>query len=174
MKYEVYIDGIKAGFNPRQSRGQDGRWANTDYRGVHQPGFEENPTLDNLTANGLIPDDFYTHPRYYVDMNDPSSRESLRKIMYARANPNELIKAYRAVPKGVNGINTGDWVTLSKIYAKGHFEGVEGANVVSILIYPKDLRWDGDSVNEFGYFPSLKDTKKWKVEVLIKGLIYGR
>ena len=162
MKYEVYIDGIKAGFNPRQSRGEDGRWASTDYRGEHQPGFEDNPTADDLTDNGnYIPKDFYTHPQYYADLNDPATRESLRVLMMAKGNPDLILKAYRAIPVNAEGINTGDWITLSKTYAKVHSEGIyEGGKVVSINVHSRDLRWDGDSINEFGYYPTPKDTKK--------------
>ena len=36
--------------------------------------------------------------------------------------PNKKVKVYRAVPKGVTEINSGDWVTLSKEYAKMHGE----------------------------------------------------
>ena len=44
------------------------------------------------------------------------------EIEAAKGKPNKKVKVYRAVPKGVTEINSGDWLTLSKEYAKMHGE----------------------------------------------------
>ena len=45
-----------------------------------------------------------------------------KAIVAAKGKPNKKVKVYRAVPKGGTEINSGDWVTLSKEYAKMHGE----------------------------------------------------
>ena len=40
----------------------------------------------------------------------------------AKGKPDALVEVYRAVPKGVKDINSGDWVTTSKKYATNHGE----------------------------------------------------
>ena len=74
----------------------------------------------------------------------------LRKV---RGNPNAEITIYRATPG--SKINRGDWITLSKSYAKWHnqsqFDGK--ANVLEMRVKAKDVQYAGDDINEFGYFP---------------------
>ena len=66
---------------------------------------------------------------------------------------------YRGVPKGSKKINEGDFVTLSPKYAEVHSSsgygqrGDEAGEVISQKVKVKDLIWDGNDVNEFGYFP---------------------
>ena len=67
-----------------------------------------------------------------------------------------------------HGASQGDFVTLSKKYAELHGVsgyGPKGNNAGKILemkVKVKDLYWDGNDVNEFGYFPnnSNKDLKE--------------
>jgi hypothetical protein len=60
------------------------------------------------------------------------------------------------VPKSVTTteINTGDWVTLSKNYAKEHGESYfDGKyNLLSKKVLANELFTDGNSINEFGYW----------------------
>jgi hypothetical protein len=54
------------------------------------------------------------------------------------------------------GINIGDWVTISRSYAKLHGES-NLKNVYKIVqkkVRAKDIYTDGDSINEWGYDPS--------------------
>jgi len=64
---------------------------------------------------------------------------------------------YRAVPKDENitNINAGDWVSLSKDYAKTHGESVLQGNykILSQKVKAKDLWTNADSIHEFGYQP---------------------
>ena len=64
---------------------------------------------------------------------------------------------YRAVPKdeSITSINPGDWVTLSKDYAKTHGESVleNNYNILSQKVKAKDLWTNADSIHEFGYQP---------------------
>jgi len=66
------------------------------------------------------------------------------------------IKAYRAVPKGVevNDLIDGDWITFSKEYAKGHGENRFGQGeykIISQNIPANEVWWDGNDINEWGY-----------------------
>ena len=56
------------------------------------------------------------------------------------------------------GINAGDWVTLSKDYAKEHGQSALGGNykVIKKKVPARQLYTQGDSLNEFGYDPSVK------------------
>lgn len=71
------------------------------------------------------------------------------------------IKYYRQSNGDVsNKINPGDWITLSKEYAKLHNEhSLQGkGNIVEMKVKAKDIQFAGDDINEFGYFPN-NDTK---------------
>jgi len=55
----------------------------------------------------------------------------------------------------IKTINKGDWVTLSKGYAKGHGESVLNGEykIISKKVKAKDLWTNADSIHEFGYNP---------------------
>jgi hypothetical protein len=68
----------------------------------------------------------------------------------AKGKPDALVEVYRAVPKGVKDINSGDWVTTSKKYASNHGENTLNgeyeiiskkvkANTLSSEGYPYEL-----------------------------------
>lgn len=63
------------------------------------------------------------------------------------------ITIYRAVPKNINIINDGDWVTFSKEYAKNHGEKVLDGNykIIEKSVSPDEVWWDGNDINEWGY-----------------------
>jgi hypothetical protein len=56
----------------------------------------------------------------------------------------------------VNSINAGDWVTLSKDYAKEHGQSALKGNykIISKKVKAKELWTNADSIQEFGYHPS--------------------
>lgn len=153
----------------------------TSYRMQHQPRGPEddNPVrLDDLTksTNGEqagYPADFYSAngPRFYApgpqfagDEFGQANRESYKAIMAVRGKPDAEVTIYRAVPNDPNitTINEGDFVTLSPTYAKLHGgsgygrSGDEPGKVISQKVKVKDIYWDGNDVNEFGYFPASK------------------
>ncbi len=59
-------------------------------------------------------------------------------------------------PKTEIGINSGDWVTLTKEYAKDHGESaLKGQyKILSKKVKAKDIWTNADSIHEFGYHPS--------------------
>ena len=72
------------------------------------------------------------------------------------------VTIYRAVPNedNITKINEGDFVTLSKKYAELHGAsgygsmGNDAGKILEMKVKVKDLYWDGNDVNEFGYFPT--------------------
>jgi hypothetical protein len=99
---------------------------------------------------------FYEKPNLYGSGYAQADKESRSAIMAIRGKPNAPVTIYRAVPEGVDKINPGDWVTLSPTYAKEHGRSnvSSGFDVLSKVIPAKDLWFDGDSINEFGYDPT--------------------
>ena len=127
----------------------------TDYFMSHRP-TQTGLTADNLINQNVetpMPKDIYNHPEYYFQMSEKSSQESMSVLRKVRGNPNAEITIYGATPG--SKINRGDWITLSKSYAKWHnqsqFDGK--ANVLEMRVKAKDVQYAGDDINEFGYFP---------------------
>lgn len=116
---------------------------------AHRPS-QTAPSYD-LTEGGNIPKDIYTNPEYYADMSNKTYQESFSAIQKIKGKPNAEITIYRAAPK--DELNNGDWITLSKEYAKQHAEGKEGFKVFSRKVKAKDVFFAGDDINEFGYYP---------------------
>ena len=89
-----------------------------------------------------------------------------RPLDPVKDKPDAMVTVHRAVPHGVTDINPGDWVTPSKSYAKQHgmheSDPKQDLPVISKKVRAADLRTDGDSVNEFGYFPSTGKQQKWE------------
>jgi len=93
-----------------------------------------------------------------------------RKTLPKDANTNDGSKWYdsayeererlRQLPdepvKSIDTINAGDWVTLTKGYAKQHGESVLNGKykIISKKVKAKDLWTNADSIQEFGYNPS--------------------
>jgi hypothetical protein len=98
---------------------------------------------------------FYKNPNLYGSGYAQADKESRSVLMSIQGKPNAPVTIYRAVPDGVNKINPGDWVTLSPTYAKEHGQSnvSSGFDVLSKVIPAKDLWFDGNSINEFGYDP---------------------
>jgi hypothetical protein len=150
----------------------------TSYRMEHQPtGPEggEGIRLDDLTKNisgeqAGYPEDFYTGqgmrlyaqgPSFEGDEYGLANQESYDIITSVKGNPDAEVTIYRAVPDedAITTINSGDFVTLSPTYAKLHAasgygrSGDEAGKVLEQKVKVRDIYWDGNDVNEFGYFP---------------------
>lgn len=150
----------------------------TSYRMEHQPtGPEggEGIRLDDLTKNisgeqAGYPEDFYTNqgmrlyaqgPSFEGDEYGLANQESYEIIASVKGNPDAEVTIYRAVPDedAITTINPGDFVTLSPTYAKLHGasgygrSGDEAGKVLEQKVKVRDIYWDGNDVNEFGYFP---------------------
>ena len=133
----------------------------TSYRGSHTaPNPEFGAPLYDLTGGGqMYPADVYSSKavQYYGTGYTKADKEAFALANKVRGNPDAEVTMYRAVPKdaGIEAINKGDWVTLSKDYAKNHGESVLDNNykIISQKVKAKDLWTNADSIQEFGYWP---------------------
>ena len=168
----------------------------TDYRLQHKPRGpdDEYPVrLDDLTQTTTgesagYPKDFYSEKgkRIYApgqsfegDEFGIANNESYSIINSVRGNPDAEVTIYRAVPneKNITKINSGDFVTLSKRYADLHGaggygrDGTDSGKVLELKVKVKDIYWDQNDVNEFGYFPEKnKDDVSKQTEDLVRGI----
>lgn len=124
-----------------------------NYHIVHRP-RHDGPPAHNLLQGNLIPDDIYDRPDFYS--GDPSSvsfRQSVTALRRIRGKPNSQVMVYRAGPR--NELNTGDWISFSKRYAKQHGmadDPSEDVPVWGFKVSAKDIIWPMDDIEEFGYF----------------------
>jgi hypothetical protein len=125
-----------------------------DYRGYHQaPRRADEFGSPAIDIEEMMPD-FYTRPNIYTTGMPQADQESVAALARIKDKPDAMITIYRAVPKEVEKINPGDWVTLSPSYADSHLlSNLEEGHVISMKIPAKNLWFDGDSINEFGYDP---------------------
>jgi hypothetical protein len=131
------------------------------YRGSHTaPGPNFGAPLYDLTGGGqMYPADVYSAKaaQYYGTGYAKADKEAFELAKKVRGNPDAEVTMYRAVPKdeSISNINAGDWVTLSKDYAKNHGESVLGNNykIISQKVKAKELWTNADSIHEFGYNP---------------------
>jgi hypothetical protein len=162
----------------RQRSREQNEAPDTSYRMEHQPRGPEDGEgirLDDLTKNisgeqAGYPDDFYTSQGMRIYAQGPSfegdeyglaNQESYEIIASVKGNPDAEVTIYRAVPDedAITTINPGDFVTLSPTYAKLHGasgygrSGDEAGKVLEQKVKVRDIYWDGNDVNEFGYFP---------------------
>lgn len=139
-----------------------GKIDDLSYRGSHTaPGPDFGAPLYDLTGGGqMYPADVYSAKavQYYGTGYPKADREAFALAQRVRGNPDAEVTMYRAVPKDENitSINAGDWVTLSKDYAKTHGESALGGDykILSQKVKAKDLWTNADSIHEFGYQPS--------------------
>ena len=88
--------------------------------------------------------------------------ESMAQLRAAKGNPDKVLTIYRGGPVGE--MNKGDWVTLSKQYAKDHAESQdpETYKVWDSKVKASDLRWSMDDLADFGYFGEPVEAKLTK------------
>jgi hypothetical protein len=126
----------------------------TSYRGSHSAPNAETygATLDSL--EGIMPADVYSSrgKRLYGLGNPDVDAEWFAAAFKAKGKPDAEVTVYRAVPKGVKEINSGDWVTTSKTYADMHGENTVGDEyeILSKKVRAKTLASEGYPY-EFGY-----------------------
>jgi len=133
-----------------------------DYRGSHTaPGPDFGAQLHDLTGGGqMYPADVYSNKavQYYGSGFDRADQQAFALANSVRGNPDAVVTMYRAVPKNkdISSINAGDWVTLTRDYAKTHGESALKGNykIISKKVKAKDLWTNADSIQEFGYWPS--------------------
>jgi len=133
-----------------------------DYRGQHgAPGRGAGAPIHDLTQ--VYPQDIYTHPHYYEDLDDPVTRTSMDIARSMRGRSKGMITVFRAVPKDVpkgTRINPGDWVGIHKGYAQEHGRSHLGGQfrILQKTVPIRHVYTAGDSINEWGYDPS-EETK---------------
>ena len=125
-----------------------------DYQGTHKPPAPDyGAPLSDLTK--ILPKNVYTRQgKDLYGQGDPVvDREWWMAAMKAKNNPNFEVEIYRAVPKGVKDINSGDWVTTSKKYAEMHGENALSGDyeIISKKVKAKNLYTAGDP-QEYGFF----------------------
>jgi len=127
----------------------------SEYRMDHQPADPEDAApIYDLTMNGVYPDDVYgpNGPSWY-GTGDGTDRDAWNKVMSLKDKPNAFVTIFRAVPKGVTQINSGDWVTITKQYAIDHGEGMnEEYDVISKRVQAEKIYTDGNSILEWGFW----------------------
>jgi hypothetical protein len=127
---------------------------NVDYRGSHiPPNYKEyGAPLHDLTQ--IMPKDVYgaEAKRLYGFGDSVIDNEWRVAALKAKGNPDAEIEVFRAVPKGVKDINSGDWVTTSKKYANNHGENILNGEyeIVSKKVKANTLSSEGYPY-EFGY-----------------------
>jgi hypothetical protein len=147
-----------------------------DYGMQHRPteGPPANDLLAKVDGGDFAPNDIYEHPQWYANGDGSlADRQSISAIHRLRGNKDAMVTIYRASPK--NELHSGDWVSLSHDYAKGEALS-EGVKVNSFKVKASDVKWAGDSLNEFGYFPksgkSILESPQQVVARLEKDLAY--
>jgi hypothetical protein len=130
-----------------------------DYRMRHQAPTRADEFGSPATDIGteMMPG-FYENPNLYGSGYAQADKESRSVLVSIKDKPEAPVTIYRAVPEGADAINPGDWVTLSPTYAQEHLRSnlTNGGKVISMTIPAKDLWFDGNSINEFGYDPVSK------------------
>jgi hypothetical protein len=131
-----------------------------DYRMRHQAPTRADDFGSPATDIGteMMPG-FYENPNLYGSGYAQADKESRSVLVSIKDKPEAPVTIYRAVPEGADAINPGDWVTLSPTYAQEHLRSnlTNGGKVISMTIPAKDLWFDGNSINEFGYDPVSKN-----------------
>ena len=125
-----------------------------DYKGQHILA-EHKTTADKLSDGGTGFE--WAEVKNDHDLSDKATKESYLVLKNIKDTPDAEVTIYRSVPEGVNKINEGDWITLSKTYAKEHgmheTDATKDLPVISMKVKAKDIVWDGNDLNEFAYKP---------------------
>ena len=72
------------------------------------------------------------------------------QVADARANPEAMVTVWRAVPDGVDTINPGDWVAISRDYAAQHGASERAPCILEAQVLAREL-WSEGLLNEWGY-----------------------
>lgn len=141
-----------------------------EYKDGHvAPSADNTPTLEKINDGGDFsldevskgfsnqPDDYFypnVGARYYM-YDTKQGQESYKALKPILDGTKSDLIAYRSIPKDVDQakLQDGDWITFSKTYAKNHgdnrFDGKY--KVIEQTVNKKDVWWDGNDINEWGY-----------------------
>lgn len=165
LGYDGVINGdVYVAFESNQIKNIDNTNPTTDadirYSLTPEYGMQHRPSTDYGDASNFEENmpDVFEHPEWYMFGGDEwykkSYRESLNALRKVRNNPEGEITIYRATVG--DSFNEGDWVSPSKTYAEWHnYSNLDGkGKVIALKVKAKDIRFAGDDLNEFGYFPN--------------------
>jgi hypothetical protein len=131
-----------------------------NYGMQHRPPMKDGgaPLFDLTGGGNIYPSDVYSKNaiQYYGTGDKNLDAKSFSIVNKFKNNPDAEVEIYRAIPKDVNAsINSGDWITINKDYAKQHGQSVLEGNykIVKKKVKAKDIFTNGDSIHEFGYDP---------------------
>ena len=129
-----------------------------DYKGEHSaPMSEDGAPLWNVADKGIYPDDVYgpNGMSWYGTGDRFLDSEAYGILRKAYGRRDKQLTIYRAVPKGIRGINRGDWVTTVRQYAKDHGESALNGeyDIIKKSVTARDIFTDGNSWLEWGYDP---------------------
>lgn len=138
------------------------------WRMNHRAPRKDEENANPFNTEKIVPEDFWEHPEWYTNIrNSSETRESYHamkpaidkyKRLMAEGKTEEAenvtITMYRGVDKTANkreaSFRNGDWITPSRSYAL--LSAPYGkARVISQEVKLKDIWWDGNSINEWGY-----------------------
>lgn len=134
-----------------------------DYRMTHQPS-DDGPRAFDLTEDGggdwSLPSDVYDKPNRYTGADATVRKETMEQLERVRGNPDGIVTVYRYAPEG-REFEVGNWVSLSQTYARQHGESnpTPGGTVQSMQVPAKEVRFAGDDLAEFGWFPEPEPEK---------------
>ena len=156
MDYAEYLIAAKGGKAAEAEAVQPAQ--EPSYQGQHRPNSEGPPAHDLLSTD-LAPRDIYDRPDLYT--GEPGSvgyKESVAALKRIRGKPDAIVTVYRAAPKAT--LNSGDWVSFSRAYSKQHGMAdnpSEDIPVHAFKVKASDVRWAGDAIEEFGYYPATSE-----------------
>lgn len=131
-----------------------GMGRNASYHIRHQPN-DEGPPYHDLIGEDYgfpMPPDVLTNPRPYTGFKE-YLQSFWPALLAAQGNPSARVTIYRALPSGHTTFDTGNWVTPSVKYARGHLESnVEGGHIVAATVPAHTVRFAGDDLMEWGYW----------------------
>ena len=145
----------------------------TQYQGSHQAPVSSYGAPGHNVADGMFPEDVYgpNGNRYYGD-GTAEGQKVINQFIAMRDKPDYEITVYRAVPKDAKTINPGDWVTTVKSYADehGYRQYEEGEyTVLSKKVKAKEIFTEGNSIFEFGYSPTERQSEFFQSVPIMDG-----
>jgi hypothetical protein len=128
-----------------------------DYHIAHSP-FEDGPAITHLDE---MFGDVYEHPEFYGHGGDAESRArdraAARVLVRLRHKPDSTpVTVYRAAPRGVTTLRSGDWVSTVQAYAEQHAlhssDAAQDWPVYAATVPAGRVLTGGSDILEWGYF----------------------
>lgn len=143
---------------------KDNTFDKMEHKAPYNDGYSK--PLHDMTD--IYPDDIYTHGVQYYGDGVHYDRLAIDIMKRVRGNPDARIRVYRAVPKDLKEtkLRDGDWITISKEYAKEHGENNLGGKykIIEQMVSAKHVFTDGNSIHEQGYDSGSNSTYKNNVK----------